>query len=457
MNCKLILLLALFAAATTVRGELPEGATILDPNIVWDPVSVDSAAISPNGAMIAYVSKGAIWMCRVTSGPPTKLTDLPDTITALLAMPENQSAREKFGYVAPNPSYRPLPHLRGEILQFFTLQWTPSQDGVVYTLRRRLKDNSSLAAYRVMHVSLNGVATQIALIERSFTATPDSFTTFRVTPNRKHVIVSNFRHPLIWDAATNKPRATCFDFLLPSSTSGRFLGIEIDTRELVLADENFRITKRFNVRLDQRRGCDLFWSPDERVAICRTFRSSVEPISNHCTFFRVNLETGERSESKKGIEGDKFYFSGRGSEVIRVGMTGTPQGGYGDGSNGTFIEMIPNGDEPARDIVRFSRLPQPTDDYRDHRWYPAVISNADCTLFAIALPREAGKRRGYHYHLVDRQGKTWPFAPIDDSLYYTPYFPIAFANNGQAIVARSASQLFSIPVQTVQRNKEGER
>ena len=82
--------LVLLAAAATARGELPEGATILDQDIVWDPISVDSATISPDGNFIAYVSKGSIWTCSVTSGPPTKLIDIPDTITAFLAMPQGQ-------------------------------------------------------------------------------------------------------------------------------------------------------------------------------------------------------------------------------------------------------------------------------------------------------------------------------------------------------------------------------
>jgi hypothetical protein len=107
-------------------------------------------------------------------------------------------------------------------------------------------------------------------------------------------------------------------------------------------------------------------------------------------------------------------------------------------------------------MVRFSRLPQPSDDFRDHRWYPAVISNSNCTLFAIALPRAAEKRRGYHYHLVDRRGETWPFQPVGDSTYYTPYFPIAFANNDQMIVGRTASELFSIPVQAMLESEREE-
>ena len=170
MNRTFITLLALVAAVSTARRELPEGATILDPDIVWDPVSVDSAAISPDRTLIAYVSKGAIWTCSVTSGPPKKLADLPDTITAFLAAPEYRFALERFGYVAPNPGYEPIPQLRGQVLQSFGLQWTPSQDGVIYTLRHRQKMNSIRSAYRLTYLSVDGVATEVALIEGDFTA-----------------------------------------------------------------------------------------------------------------------------------------------------------------------------------------------------------------------------------------------------------------------------------------------
>ena len=91
MHRQWLLGIALIALATAARAELPKDAVVLDSDLVWDPVSVESAAVSPDGQLIAYVSKGAIWSCKVTAGPPTKLADLPDTITAFLSMPEHQA------------------------------------------------------------------------------------------------------------------------------------------------------------------------------------------------------------------------------------------------------------------------------------------------------------------------------------------------------------------------------
>jgi hypothetical protein len=217
-------------------------------------------------------------------------------------------------------------------------------------------------------------------------------------------------------------------------------------------DEDYQIVRRFDVTLDQRRRCDLFWSPDERVAICRSFRSDMEPISNHCTFFRVDLDTGDRGDTKRGIDGDKFHFSGVGSEVIRVGITGVPPNGYGDGTYGAYIEIMPDGNGNEREIHRFDGRWLPVDWHR--QFYPAVICNRDCTLFAMALRRTKGQTAGFHYHLIDRSGGKWPFPPDDAAQFITPYIPITFANNDRSIIARNGSQLFSVPVATIKESNE---
>lgn len=440
----------LVIVSADLRAEVPSGATVLDPSVVWDPVCADSFAISPDGKWIAYVSKGEIWTCSTTAGPPKKLVELPDTLTDFLSRPENQAVRDKFAYVASNPGHQPLPNLRGQVQQFFGLRWTPQQNGITYSLHRNTQD-SRVRAYDVRYVSLAGVISDLASIERSWPLTPDSFTSFHVTADRKHVLASNFGVPLIWNTTTNKPQATCFDYLRPSATSDRFLGVEIDTRELVLVDHTFHVAKRFDVTFRQRRRCDVFWSPDEKTAVGRLF---LEHPSDEWEGFRIDLETGDIQKLEVGFQTDRFVFPNEGNELFRIGRAITPRGGYGDGSNGTFIELIPASNDPPRTIVQFLRAPLPTDNYRDHRWYPPVVANTTCTLFAIALPRPADQKRGYHFHLVDRNEDQWPLEPVSDSKYYSPYMPIAFANNDQSLIARTADQLFSIPVAAIQDGKK---
>lgn len=427
---------------------IPTGAKVLDSDIIWDPCLVEGIVPSPDGKHIAYVSRGALWLCGIHAGPPTKLADLPDTVSDFLSRPEYGVERERLANAVPHVGLHPLGPRGPELAIVLSLRWTPAQDGVTYTLWHRLKQNSMLSSYRVMHVSTEGVVTQLTDITRDMVPLPESKMTFHVDRGRRYVVLSNYGIPLIWDITTNKPRVTPFDFLLPSQSSDRYLGIEIDTRQLVLADKDFQIIKRFDVVLDHDRRCDLFWSPDERIAVCRSFRSSQEPLSDKCTFFQYELESGKRYEAREGRESDRFYFPDSGSEVVRVGRDATLRGGYADGSNGTFIELIAN-KELVDEVIHFVRLPKRTDNYKEHRTYPPVIASNNALMYTLALPRPDNEHRGYHFNLIDINGDKWPFHPKDTSQYYTPYLPLVFAGNDQTLVAREGSQLFSIPVESI--------
>lgn len=453
MHLKCYLSVALLALVAVARGELPKDAVVLDSDLVWDPISVESAAVSPDGQLIAYVSKGSIWLCKVTAGPPTKLADLPDTITAFLSRPEHQLAREKFANVTPDSNYRPIPEFRSQIVQLFSLAWTPSQDGVVYTLPQKQAEKTRQGAYRVMHTTLAGVSTEIALVKASLTVTPDSYTSFRVTPDRKHVVISCYGIPLIWDIASNEPQATCYDYMLPSSSSGRFLAVEIDTRQLVVVDENLKVSKRIDVVFDQDRRCDLFWSPDERFAIGRRFRGGMEPISDNCTAFRIDLETGDRRELKKSVRRDRFLFTGNGGEVVRLGMAGLPPLGYGDGTYGAYLEITPEGNGPEREIIRFSN-PAGQSNLWHKQFYPPILATSNASLFLMALPGEDNNVPGFHLHLIDRSGRKWKLPPEDPTQFISPWQPVAFADKDRVIIARTATQLFSFPVKSVQASNE---
>lgn len=136
-----------------------------------------------------------------------------------------------------------------------------------------------------------------------------------------------------------------------------------------------------------------------------------------------------------------------------MGVVGLPPRGYGDGSYGSYIEITPDGNGREREIYRFGNPGQQNNDW--HRQsYPAVLCNSDCTLFAMALPRAKEGTAGFHYHLIDRSGNKWPFAPDDTSHFISPYLPIAFTHNDRTLVARDGSQLFSVPVEAIQANKE---
>lgn len=430
------------------RAAIPTGATILDPDVVWDPCLVEGIVVSPDGKQLAYVSRGALWVCGVHAGPPTKLADLPHTVSDFLSRSEYETEREKYADFVPHAGLRPLGPSEPELAKILSLRWTPSQDGLTYILWHRVKQNSMLSSYRVMHASTAGVVTQLADATRDMVPGSDSKIVFHIDREQRYVVTSNYGIPLIWDIAANKPRVTPFDFLLPSTTSDRYLGVEIDTRQLVVADKDFQIIKRFDVVLDHDRRCDLFWSPDERTAVCRSFRRNLEENTNYCTFFRVDLETGELNEPRKGLDADQFCFSGRGNEVTRIGVTGFLPKGYGNGTYGSYIEIFPDGNTAPREIVRFDDPGRKLSDWHRHS-YPPVVSSTDRSLFVMALPRNINKTPGFHYHLIDHDGNKWPLTPDDQSHFYTPYLPLAFADNDKILIARDGSQLFSISVESI--------
>jgi hypothetical protein len=456
---------ALFIAITlglssfACSAELPSGAILLDPDIVWDldpePDSSSGTrdpvfALSRDDKSIAYISKGAVWVCSFTSGPARKLADLPNTTTALLATPENRNVWADMKNVQPWANRHMLvSKLPRPPVGVHSLSWTPNQDGVVFTLSEGQPSRPWTVVYQVNFISNDGVVTPISKFERNAYDQPNHFTCFQLTRDKKHIIASNGYTPMIWIAATNKPRATCFDVLAPSSTSGQFLGIEIDTRQLVMADEDFHITKRFGVTFNAQRFVDLVWSADERYAVCREFAEHPpEPWLEPWMGFRIDLTTGAKRALDGMYRSEQWMFTGRGGESVRTGKTQVVNGGYGDGGGGTYVSLVPDGDGDQRDIFRFVRnaAEQQSVDWHKRGRYPGVWLSKDGGLFAVALPRDVGKP-GFRYFLFDRDGNRWPVARIDDeSQAVSPYHILAIANAGRTIVACDDSRLFSIPI-----------
>jgi hypothetical protein len=433
-------------AATTIASstELPNVAAVLDPDIVWDiepdvigEISDPSAfAVSPDDKWIAYISKGALWKCKVATGPPTKLVDLPNTKTAFLATPEYRTAWGdivRAGKIDDHHIF--LGKLPDSTLDLFGLAWTPSQDGVVFTLGENSQERPWTVVYRVMHASTEGVVSSIATITRDVHDNPHRFKIFHVTRDKKFVIASTGYRPLIWDAHTNRPVATFFDVLVPSSTSGRFLGVEIDTRQLVVADASFKITKRFDVIFNWRQFCDLFWSPDERFAIGR---SHLEHPSKRWIGFWTDLQSGHRVDLEGSNVAERWIFTGRAAEAIRT-----------SGSN--LLTILPGVFQQERDILRVQGSSFQSEFWYKAGRYPPVRIGRLGELFAAALPRNAGKP-GYQYFLMDRNGNRWAFGQDKESLRVSPFHIVAICNDEQTIIACDETRLFSLPVTAILKN-----
>lgn len=453
MPRNLIALIFIFAGAWHAAGleaaDLPPGATVLDPDIIWDVANPHSFAVSRDGKQIAYISKGAIWLCGVDAGPPAKLADLPNTTTAILAEPKYLEEREKS---AASPQDRRFHAIIGPVHAgrdfVFSLGWTPDQDGLFYTVRKRVGNNTPVAAYHVMHASLAGEINEIAVIEGQFSIPHEEESSFHVAPDRKHVVVS-FYVPLIWDVARSRPQVTPYDLLVPSATSGRFLGIEIDTRQLVLVDEQFAIAKRFDVTFPIERTVDLTWSENERFAVCRTHN---EYGSKGASAFRINLETGQRSPDVKCNVSNRFLFIGAEGKFLHLWIANSGVWGYMNGESGTRATVVePDGTSRHLFTTKGFRKPQKG---QLGSIFPPMIAAADGSHIAFALPRPEDQLPGAQYHLIDLAGRTTPLPLVSDSSYITPYFPITFADEGRRLIARSGSKLFSILVSEADANEE---
>jgi hypothetical protein len=295
---------------------------------------------------------------------------------------------------------------------------------------------------------LTGTVSEIAVIEGTFGVPQEYTTSFYVTPDYKHVVVSSYA-PLVWDVQASRPRVTPFELLLPSSTSGRFLGVEIDTRQLVLVDEHFQITKRFDVESPAEHGADLTWSDDERFAVCR---ASDNPSTNHATAFRIDLETGLQTPIGECNLRDEFVFVGPAGKLLRLRVAAARVWGYFDGEMGTRVAVL-EPDGTRRTLFETGQTRQPRKGQRGAT-FPPMIAAPDGSHVAAAVPRSEDQAPGAHYHLIDPTGRARPFLPVSDESYLTPYYPIAFAESGDRLIARSGSTLFSIPVSLVAEDRE---
>src|SRR5262249_19517290 len=139
-----ILLISLMTCPTVgLPKELPNGATLLDPDLVWQIESISIAepnirdpgfAISPDDKWLAYIRKGVIWQCNGSAGPTIKLVDVPDTITARLA---ESAWRNEWENISAAGDLVSRTVFEGKLqlkIQVHSLTWTPIQDGIVFAL-----------------------------------------------------------------------------------------------------------------------------------------------------------------------------------------------------------------------------------------------------------------------------------------------------------------------------------
>lgn len=442
-------LATLFAPSALDAEQPTSGEVVLDADL--NAYSWPHANISPDGQWIAYVSQGFVQICSVHGGPPRRIMEAPHSWTwpHFTIPPKYEPSEGSFYQLTRGLSrddYRDL--LKQVTSEVHGLDWTADSSGIVFGINsRNPADNQS--ARDAYFTTTAGKLTKLVHVE------PDSLTrsviSGTLTADHKFLVSPRGNdRPLIWDVMANKPRATCFLNLIPSSTSGRWLGIEKDTRQLVLVDEDFNIVRRF----DQQRPSDDFgfridWSPDERFLLWRV-QVGFDHFSNWEGFW-LDLQTGKKRELTGRFMDELFLFTGRGGEFVACGQTGSKTLGY-DVVSGAHLTIFPDDGAAPKDVWRIDVDPNgPMPGALTNRpGNPPLRMASQGELFAIGLPRPAGERSGFVWHLMDRTGKKWQFPGEDNGGYESPCEVVGFASGGQLIVAYEGTRLFTIPVTTIQ-------
>jgi hypothetical protein len=413
----------LVVVSASAQGALPPAAKIIDSETVFHerPYPV----ISPDGMWVAYFSRGFVCAANVSGGDARRLFEVPNSWPPSRATVENKNT-------------------------IFELQWTHESDGVVFGVQSY--DNTKrLSRFEVWLVTLNNTSKKLAHEEHDIESRGLGYKSV-LTRDRKYVVATlNWPRPLIWDLATNGPRATPFLSLTPSTTSGRWIGIEKDTRQLVLLDNNFAVTARIDEFLPSRSfGVRLDWSPDENFVI---FRNQVGfDHHNNWEGFHLDLGTGLKRKLAGIFMDELIVFTGRGGEFFRAGQDGVRSKGFsGDLINGAHLTIVPEGNDGPRDIWRLTIRPNKRRQVMltNRPGNPPVRMSPDGELFAIGIPRPPGERSGCFWHLMTRDRKSWRFPGEDNGAYVSPYELVGFAGDGKVIVAYDAEQLFALPISEI--------
>lgn len=403
--------------------------------------------ISPDGNHVAYISRGYVCVVGVDVEQPRNLFQVPDSWTHFLALPENSEAKGDFTTLAKSKNreeYRAM--LKRIKKTFFGLQWTNESDGVAFGVQSHDPEANTTSA-EVYLAPLLGEVRKISSAKSPISGRGIGGN-FRLTRDQRFLVMtSKWKRPLIWDVQKNQPKATCFLNLTPSSTSDRWIAVEKDTRQLVITDSSFSITKRFDVTIpENKHGYKLHWSPDERFIISRT-QIGFDHYSQW-EGFHLDLQTNERRDLKGDYMGEQIQFTGNQGEFIRVGVKGKQRGFSGLARVGAYFQIVPTGKDKPEFIWRVQVDAANPKDSR-YGFQPPLIASPNFNLFTIGLPRAEGPH-GTIVHLLDRHRKLWKLSLQDNGEYFSPYHVVGFAKQGKVIIGHEQNRLLATPVASIQ-------
>jgi hypothetical protein len=456
--CQLTLLVFMLLAAPAARGTtLPEGAVLLDDDVVGDLHRHSMFAVSPNSRRVAYISRGALWVASVDQGPATRAAELPNTLTEALLDSGYAAARTGFNRVGATGrpgDYDPRGPSSGGLTVVGGLQWSADGESVLLMTRNLTGERPSTRDHTVWEVSTTGDRRALGRIVREDYERPDFFWDFAVTQDRHRAVLfagihphSAYPWPLFWDLVADRPIATAYDRLFAAPSRRRFLAEEIDTRQWVVLDEELNVTRRLDAtHTSESYPQTGFWSPDEEQVV--VVAPLPLPARREAEAFLIDLTTGRTPLLCGCDETDRFLFTGRRDEALHIGTSGILVGGKSDGGDGAFVSRVVGDAGREEKVVGFVQRPPWMHWSGKHKPYPMPCVSPDGRRIAIALPRPDGAL-GYRYWLVDQKGSKTPLAEDDPALYYSPYRVLAFVDGGKRLLAFDYEQLFTVPVDTI--------
>jgi hypothetical protein len=424
---------------------LPAAARVLDDNIVMylRPVPI----VSPDGRFVAYVSRGFICVADVELATSRRLAEVPGTWTHVFA-----TVAEAHTGGSPDSIVRALGADKYKEVQakvtheLGNFQWTFDSSAIVFSTHSH-DTKTQTTHVRLCRVTLDGQQKEIARSDCSLTTRrcPGG----AITRDGRFLVGSfgNGR-ALIWDLTKNTPRATPFLYLVPSPTSERWIGIEKDTRQLVVVDGEFNVIARHEEILPENEfGFDMKWSPDERFVLWRQ-QIGFDYYSNWVGC-RYDLETRERHIFTGDYMDERVEFTGNRGEFLRVGASGVQRAWSGLDPAEKYVGLVPDGRFHMQRFwfVRADSRGNSSKG-RMSEGVPKVTWSPDFQLFTIGVERQE-RPHGVVMHLADRQRQLWELPGNDSDQYVSPYNVAGFAQGGKLIIAFDDSRLFALPVAAI--------
>jgi hypothetical protein len=398
---------------------LVDGAVVLDADVSTH--GRPYPAISPDGKWVAYVSSDSARVCNLLGGAPRRVKEV------------NTQAHNRIeGFV-----------------------WTRESDGFVFGVRTfNQKGNDTLAVGYL--AAVDGTIAELSRIAHD--SPTRGLILGQLTGDRRYLVgrsmpTGDTRRwgPLIWDVKQNRPRATPYLTLVPSSTSGRWIGIEEDTRQLVLLDEGLKVNRRFEEFLPDRTfGFQLDWSPDERSIVWRN-QIGFDHYSNWAGFW-LDLKSGKKRSLEGRFRDESILFTGNGGEFVRFGRDGHKSPRWsGDIITGAHLTIVPDDGGRPQDIWRVDTSSANKGGRLSDDGIPSssLFMAGKGRLFAIPASQFIDERYRMTWRLMDRTGKTWNLPGEDTGEYEKPYSLAGFADGGKRLVAYDKSRLFTVPVDAV--------